>query len=428
MAKALTMRSVEAAKAAGSRLEVPDSGLPGLYLVVQASGKKSWALRYRWLGRPAKLTLGAYPVTGLASARHKAREALQQLEDGLDPRAVRTAPAPETGPLSPTIDAAIGLFIERHAKVRNRAWVEVERVLKREYGRAWAGRRIDDIARRDVIELIDGIVDRGAPIMANRTLAHGRKWFAWLVSRDLLAASPFEGVAAPGPESRRDRVLSDRELAALWHACDDAGPPFGPLVQLLILLGQRRDEVGQMRWQELDFDQRLWTISAARAKNGKEHLVPLPDAAVHILERCPRIEPAAGASGSGFVFSTTGRNAFSGYSRAKHAVDRRMTAMLADEGATDGVLPHWQLHDLRRTMATGMQRLGIRLEVVEAILNHTSGSRAGVVGIYQRHDWAAEKRDALEAWAERVRKLKQTKFQDNRFTELDETGQENEKN
>jgi integrase len=159
------------------------------------------------------------------------------------------------------------------------------------------------------------------------------------------------------------------------------------------LTGARRDEVADLEWREVDLDRAVWTLPAERAKNGREHSIPLCDKAIEILRSLPRIER------SKFVFTTSGQNPVSGFDYWKKALDRTM-AKLAEEGASP--IPGWVLHDLRRTVATNLQRLGVRLEVTEAVLNHIAGSRAGIVGIYQRHDYAAEKRQALDAWARRL--------------------------
>ncbi|SDF06113.1 tyrosine-type recombinase/integrase [Rhodospira trueperi] len=407
MGQVLTDRFVKAKKPGAARLEIPDAGVQGLYFVVQPTGGKSWALRYRWQGSPVKYRLGDYPVIGLAEARDKSRDALRLLDAGTDPREVKRTQAVPEAPPDDTIRDIITEFIARHAKVRNRSWQEVERVLRREVEPAWGHRRIGEIERKDVIRLIDSVVDRGAPVMANRVLAHTRKLFNWAVSRDLVATSVCAGVAAPAQETKRDRVLSEAGLRALWTACDDVGEPFGSIVRLLILTGQRRDEVAGMRWTEVDTDAALWTIPGERAKNGVRHPVPLGETALSILASRPRVM-AADESGGGtarHVFTTTGASPFSGFSKAKARLDAAMERRLAEEtgeATGDGPMAPWRLHDIRRTVATGLQRLGVRLEVTEAILDHVSGSRAGVIGIYQRHDWANEKRAALEAWERHV--------------------------
>jgi integrase len=203
----------------------------------------------------------------------------------------------------------------------------------------------------------------------------------------------MEGLAGPPAASARDRVLSDEELAALWQATGSIGHPFGPLFRLLILTGQRREEVAGMDWSELDRETASWLIRSYRTKNRKAQLVPLSGVAVEIVDKLaddqewPR---------SGYLFSTTGKTPVSGFSKAKRRLDELMAELL------DERFSPWRAHDVRRTVATGLQRLGIRFEVTEAILNHVSGSRSGVAGVYQRYDWAFEKRGALDAWAAHV--------------------------
>jgi len=252
--------------------------------------------------------------------------------------------------------------------------------------------------------MLDEIVDRGAPIRANRVFAQLRKMARWAISRGIVDRSPCEGLTAPSPETKRDRVLSDDEIRLLWRAFEVAGWPFGPIGQLLVLTGARRDEVAGMTWGELDLTGRVWSLPAARTKNKRDHQIPLSEAAVRLIEGLPRIGDARG-----FVFTVTGKTPVSGFSRFKESVDRTIIETLredAEERSDDPqqVRPpeHWIIHDLRRTVATNLQKLGVRLEITEAVLNHVSGSRAGIVGVYQRHEYSAEKRAALDAWARRL--------------------------
>ena len=263
----------------------------------------------------------------------------------------------------------------------------------------WSNRRIQDITRRDILELLDGIVDQGNGTQANRTLSALRKMFNWCLERDIVTASPCAAVKPPAPEVSRDRVLNDDELRWLWRACEAYGFPFGPLVKLLLLTGQRRQEVGAMVSGEVDRDARLWTIPAARAKNGIAHDVPLSAQAIEVLDALPKI-----AGDAGYLFTTNGRAAVSGWSKAKERIDAEMLRAAREEALErgddpEGVdLPAWTFHDLRRTTASGMARLGINLPVIEKVLNHVSGSFGGIVGVYQRHSFADEKRRALDAW------------------------------
>lgn len=392
------------------RLEIPDAGKPGLYLVIQPTGKKSWAVRYRLRGRPRKVTLEGFP--SLATAHKLAQAELDKVAEGRDPasekRASKQAEIRKAANIDDLFSNVARLFIERYAKPKNRSWKETARLLglkpEPETGKLltvkngiverWGKRRVQDIGKRDVLDLLDGIVDRGAGILANRTLAALRKMFNWAVERDILAASPCKAVAAPAPIVSRDRILSDEEVKLFWHACDQIGFPFGPLGKLLLLTGQRLREVGGMTECELDPDQHQWTIPRERAKNDEKHVVPLSKAAEEVIAGLRRIHGA-----KRYVFTTTGETSVSGYSRAKEQIDRLMKA----EG--EGGIAPWTFHDLRRTVASGMARLGIALPTIEKILNHRSGSFAGIVGVYQRHDFADEKRRALEGWAGFLLKL-----------------------
>ena len=393
--KALTVRTIEAMKAGPARAEIPDGLTPGLYLVCQPTGAKSWAVRYRAGSRPRKHTLGRYPALDLASARELARRTLVAVASGRDPAAekieARRAAADLAGPLRDQFDAAASLFIERYAKAntKEQTWRESERLIATHVLPLWRTRRVQDIARRDVVELMDAIVDRGAPVSANRTLAVVRRLFGWLVERGVLVANPCTDVKAPTAEKSRDRVLSDDELREFLRACDQLSEPFGGLIKLLALTAQRRDEVGQMTWREVDLEKRMWTIPKERAKNGIAHDVPLSDAAVRVLSGVRRI-----AGSRQLIFTTTGETPVSGFSKVKKRLDAALPSA-----------PPWVLHDLRRTAASGMARIGTQLPVIEKVLNHTSGSFGGVAGIYQRHHFADEKRTALDAWAAHIEAL-----------------------
>jgi integrase len=405
MAKALTAASVERFKPnPKQRREIPDGLLTGLYLIVQPSGAKSWAVRYRHGGKPRKHTLGGYPALELADAREEARKALRQVQKGDDPAQEKRRAAESDD----TFGGLARKFIERHQKPKNRSWKETARLLglvpdKTRPGTAddpktfiavkgglvarWGYRKLGDIRRADIIAVLDDIVDRGAPIAANRTLAALRTLFNWSIPRTKIETSPCVGVKPPAAETERDRVLTDDELKALWKAAGELGWPFGDIVRLLILTGQRRDEVGEMEWSELALEQRLWTLPRGRVKNDNGHEVPLSAPAIEVIEKLPRVK------GCPFVFSTTGETPVSGWGKGKDRLDEAA-------GFDD-----WRLHDLRRTVASGMARLGIALPVIEKVLNHSSGSFRGIVGVYQRHSFADEKRTALEAWGRFVEQL-----------------------
>ena len=412
MATVLTAKAVENAKPnPEKRIERPDAALPGLYLVIQPSGGRSWALRYRKDGKPAKLTIG--PVLDrrddaapdvvalgeahtLTEARTAARAALQALGEGKDPARERAKQASEKAdPVRDQISTLGASFIERYCKPRNRAWAEVERQFKAEINPKWGNRLVHEIDKRDVLDLLDGIVDRGSPVTANRVLATLSRFFGWLVERDVLKASPCIGVKKPTAEQSRDRILTDDELKLFWEAAVSFEYPFGPMWRLLLLTGQRREEVAGMTRKELalDDDKPLWTIPASRTKNGIAHAVALSPAALEIIKSLPKIGKA------GFCFTTTGETHVTGFSRSKARLDAAMVDIMHEDDPESVRFQKWTLHDLRRTMASGMARLGINLPVIEKVLNHTSGSFGGIVSVYQHHDFADEKRRALDAWA-----------------------------
>jgi integrase len=376
LAKALTARRVETEQSGDARREIPDGLLPGLYLVVHVGGAKGWAVRYRHHGRTRKLTLGRWPAIDLATARKLGTKALRSAAEGRDPATEKAKAKADT------VAAVAADFVRLHCLRKNRpSTAEGTKLALDVFVLSRFGNRLlKDITRRDVLALLDGIVDRGTPVMANRVLAAFRKMCNWAVDRDIVEVSPCAGVKRPSPETSRDRVLSDDELGRIWHAADRLGGPFGNLVKLLALTGQRRDEVAAMEWAELDLPAALWVLPAKRVKNNQPHQVALSSPALAVLEGIPRI-------GDRFVLTTNGTAPSSGYSKGKRALDALLPGM-----------PRWTLHDLRRTMASTGAKLGIALPVIERILNHISGSFGGVAGVYQRHAFLDEQRAALERW------------------------------
>jgi integrase len=398
MSAPLTARSVENTKPHPSRrLELPDGALPGFYLVVQPSGAKSWAVRYRVNNRPKKFTLGPYPRLTLGDAREQARTALRLASEGRDPSALRTAAEREAETATKLrFGAVVAEFIERYAKPRNRTWPETERLLTKVDLAPWQERDLRAITRHEILAVLDRMVERGAPIQANRLVAALRRFFGWAVERGLLDASPMASLKPPSAEAHRDRVLSDDELRALWVAADEIGYPFGRAVQLMILTGQRRSEVLEAEWREVDLEQGLWSIPRERAKNGSGHVVPLAPAAVELMRSLPRV-----GTSPRHLFTTNGTTPFSGVSKAME----RLSALADKHISGDGGHTPWRLHDLRRTFATGCARLGVPLHVVEKSLNHTSGTFGGIVAVYQRHDFLEERRQAMETWGRFIGRL-----------------------
>jgi integrase len=389
------------------RQEVADAVAPGLYLVVQPSGAKSWALRYRHHGTPRKLTLGSYPAVDVATSRELAREALKTVALGRDPAGEKKeARAAERDGSADRdlVRSRVADFIERRVKAKNkpRTAEETERLFRLHVLPEWGEHKVQSITRKDVSALLDGVADGGAPVAANRVLAALSTFFNWLVDRGDLDASPCTRMAKPTAETSRERVLTDDELRLAWLAAEVMGYPMGTFVQVVMLTAQRRDEVAKMTRAEINRAGDLWTLPAARSKNKLPHEIPLSTAAQAILASAPRI-----ASKSGFVFTTTGETAISGYANAKERLDREMLALArrgAEEQGNDPgkvKLAPWRLQqDVRRTASTIMHdRLGVAPHIVEAVLNHVSGHKAGVAGTYNRALYRDEKRAALEAWS-----------------------------
>lgn len=394
----LTAPSVDKMQPTDRRQEIPDSLCTGLYLVVQPTGKKAWQVRYRTSGTHRRMTLGAYPVLSLADARQRARDALAAAAEGRDPaEEVRAAKAPKPEDDRDKVRTLFNTYAKRHL-----ANLKSGDVVKRELDRfmvsAWGDRNIQDIAKRDVIDLLDEIADSGRVVTANRIRAYVNKFFGWCVERDVIAQSPAMGVKPAAKEASRDRILNDDEVRWLWAACEAEGFPWGPLGKFLLLTGQRLNEAAQMTDQEVRGD--LWHLAADRTKNGRAHDVPLSDAAREVLKTMDRVKGSAG-----YIFTTTGRSPVSGFFKARATLAEAMEQIAAKERGEPVDIPRWTFHDLRRTAATGMARLGIPVRVTEAVLNHVSGTGGGIVAVYQRHDYADEKRAALEAWARYVLQL-----------------------
>jgi integrase len=390
MRKVLTPRFVESVRPKTVRTEYPDAACPGLYLVLQPSGTRSWAHRFRHNGVNGKRTLGRAGAGGLSLAAARAAVANHRHRLERDPVAPVTPVTPFSGGGEDKVETAIASFLERYAyaKTRRSTATKAEQILNREVLSRWRGRKLNEIRRADVIDLVEDIAASGRGYLANRTLAQLSKLFNWLVARDVLAISPVTGVERPFQEKARTRVLEDAELRALWNACQDDGP-FGDAVRALTCAGARRDEVGRMRWSELDETTRTWKLPGERSKNGREHVIPLSTQAWDLIWARPRF------AGCPYVFTADGKTAINGWHKAKLRIS-----------AKAGIAPKsWRVHDLRRTCASGMQRLGTPVAVIEKALNHVSGVFRGITGVYQQHDYADEVRIALQKWSDHVERV-----------------------
>jgi len=373
-------------------IEISDSVVPGLRVRLGVSGGRTFIVRKRISGRVKTITLGRYsPRFTLADARKKARTLLSDIEAGGDPSAAVTARKREaTGKTVRTMWPDYKV-----AKADRRSIKEIERIFNRHILPHFGDRIADTITRAEITRFIDEIA-RSSPVMGRNVLAHLSSFYGWALPRlDRLPGNPCRDAGRPPAPKSRDRVLSDIELGILWNVLDSEPAPFGPAIKLLILTGQRRSEVFDADRSEFDLKSKLWTIPRERAKNGVAHLVPLSKEAMTIIESLT----ARDDSDKLFPARGNGANGPSGFSKTVARVREAL------EKNAERSIPRWTLHDLRRTLATGLQRLGVRLEVTEAVLNHTSGSRAGIVGVYQRHDYFHEKREALNAWGREATRL-----------------------
>ncbi|MBY4589457.1 tyrosine-type recombinase/integrase [Rhizobium redzepovicii] len=411
MAKILTVRAIEAIKKPNVRQEIPDGGLPGLYLIVQQSGLMSWAIRYRFEGKPKKFTIGPVPLYPLAKAREVAAKLLRDVTEGRDPAAAK---ASQRALKLDIVDDAIDEFLKRYVEKKNRPSTikERTRLFKKDFRPKFGKRTMKSLTRQEISTHLDSVADR-APIVANRLLSLLSKFFNWAVQKDLIDSSPMEKkIDKPSEETTRDRILTDEEVRLVWLASAKLGYPFGPMVRLLLLTAQRRSEVSGATWPEIYLkgnDQR-WVIPPERAKNRKEHFVALTAESIREIEALPKIRPAKDEEAT-FLFTTTGVTKVSGYGRAKKNLDAEMVKLAKEEAQGRGQsadkleFEPWTFHDLRRTAASGMARLGVPVHVVEAVINHRSGTIKGVAAVYNRYDYADEKRAALTAWSTLVAQI-----------------------
>ena len=380
-AKRLTDLTIERTRPPQTgRLELWDAMEPGVGVRV-GRRDKTFILKMRFAGAQQWLTLGKYPGMSIAEAREKARECKLLAQQGTDPRRHEqlAAKARERERIN-TVAHVVEEYIQRHAMPNQRSWRDTRRRLKRDLVQLYGDRPIMEIDRADIIRMLDQVRDRGVGIGANRLLAHTKRFFGWCVERGLIEASPADNVRKPVKEVSRDRVLTDDELLAVWDAAEGLGYPYGHATQLLVLLGQRRDEVSRMRWDHLNLKARTWTLPAEENKGNRVHVVPLPDTAVEILQDLPRHES--------FVFwALRPDTAINGWGKIK----RRL-----DEGSE---VQDWRIHDIRRSVASGLARMAFEPHIVERVLNHATTAAGPLARVYQRYDFEKEKRLALEAWA-----------------------------
>lgn len=425
----LTEKRLEAlAVKSGTRAEIADDIVRELRIRVGKSGKKSWSMLYRVVqpdgkrGEMKRLSLGAYPKVSLAEARTKARAALEQADDGIDPAAVKVEEVEQRQ--TRAFEAVLDRFVELYAKpnTKDGRWAKTQEELAKKQAEAgagaddppeetakprkigrcpaerlladhvapkWRGRLIETITRAEAHEMLDEVIEESGASIAREVRKHLTRMFNWAADRGLIAANPLAGMQRPelGYVSR-ERVLTVEELRQIWKAAGDAAYPFGDMVRLLILTGQRRSEIAGLERGWIHAEQRAVEIPAASYKTKRPHVFPLSAPAWALVEALPKW------NGGDFMFTTrAGERPFSGFSKAKARLDAKI-ANNAKKAELEPMEP-WTLHDIRRSVATHMARLGVAQEHIERVLGHVV---AGVAGTYNRYSYLDEKRAALETW------------------------------
>lgn len=379
-----------------------DTELKGFGLRVTPRAVKSYVIQYRVDGGPARrTTIGIHgsPWTP-ASARDYAEDFLFKVKQGIDPVAEKREAKKQAELLA--FDGYADRFVRLYRKVNWRdSWKDGESVLnaaKPHFGT----KAITAIKRKDVTDWLDGYADRpGAKKLAHSVL---RKFFNWAVDEGDLEVSPIAGMKAPKAVPARKRVLNREELICAWLAAAELAEVWTAYFRVLMLTLQRREEVAGVDWNEIELDAAMWELPDDRAKNDEAHRVPLSGLAVAELKRL-------GPTPKGLVFTTTGETPVSGFSKVKKSLDAKMLEIMRERAEKRGEKPEkvelmpWRIHDLRRTGATNMQALGVPVEVTEAVLNHISGTRAGIAGVYNRYRYDPEKRKALDTWAAHLQNL-----------------------
>jgi len=402
----ITKETVDALRPAAKDQFLWDRKTSGFGLKVTPAGGKVYLLQYRLGGRGSKTkryTIGKHGTWTPAGAEAEARRLLGLVDRGVDPAEAKAEQRRVVNDLA--FRSYADLFLREYvARKWKASFNDAASILRLHVTPVLKGKPLPSIRRADITAVLDALPTKQTALR-RKVYAVVRRMFGWAVGRGDIPRSPLEGFEAPPAPDARDRTLSDDELRLAWMAAGTLNYPFASLYRLLITTGQRREEVSGLDWRELNRAATEWTLPGARSKNGKASIVPLSPLVIAELdviaegEKWPK---------GGLVLTTTGETAVSGYSRGKTRLDAAMIKQARKEAESVGENPDhveimpWRVHDLRRTLATGLQRLGVRFEVTEAVLNHVSGSKAGVAGVYQRHDWKQEKRHALDAWARHV--------------------------
>ena len=358
----------------------PDDDVPGLGLRIREGGSRLWTFRYKIGQQFRRITIGSADAIPLLQARKLAADMHVAVRAGRDPAGERAEGKVRA---AETMGAALALYLSfQQSRLRPGSYDEVARHLSK-HCRQLHGLQLTKIDRRAVAARMAAIAAEGGNVAANRTRASLSAFFAWCIQEGLIDLNPVTGTGKR-PERARDRVLSLDELRAIWNALDP-DDDYGRIIRLLILTGQRANEIGALRWSEIGDGEIV--LPPARTKNSRRHVVPLSPPARAILDSRPRGE---------FVFGRDINRPFSGWSKPKERLDQRIKDSLGE------ALSHWVVHDLRRSVATHMAEIGVQPHVIEAVLNHVSGHKAGVAGIYNRATYEREKAAALSLWGEHL--------------------------
>jgi integrase len=360
-----------------------DGELAGYGYRLRRSGDKvrgTFIAQYRHAGATRRFLIGSADLISAAQAREQAKKVLAKVQLGVDPQQEKEDSRRKAVPHS--LGAVVEDYLAlRKSELRPNTFDGVKRYLTGPYFRPLHSIDISTVARRDVATALNFIVRSHGKVAAARARATLSAFYTWAMQQGRVEANPVVGTASPEEPPPRDRVLDDRELAAVWCACAD--DEFGKIVRLLILTGCRRQEIGGMLWSEIDFDKGTWTLPAARAKNGRGHTLPLLDTVLGIIRSVPR------QLGRDHLFGTLSRHGFTSW-------------YLFDELAERAGFSNWTVHDIRRSVATGMADIRIAPHVIEAVLNHQSGHKAGIAGIYNRSSYAREVQAALAQWESHI--------------------------
>ncbi len=359
----------------GTEVHYGDATCSGLSLKHTQKDVKSFSFTFRLGAKTGRVTIGRYPDISIRGAREKADEMRRAVANGVDPRRQKQEHQEQA---KLTVEAMAGQFIEQYAKPKNKSWKQAESNLRLYLVPTLGSHPITDVRRRDIHDILDGLIKAGKGTAANRALAHMRKFFGWLVERDFLENSPADRIRKPFDERSRDRELTDDEIRLIWHASEALSGPYRAWLRLSLLCGQREVETACMRRSQIRDG--TWHLASADTKNKSIHLIPLSRQALNIVEEL--------LAQDGEYLLTSGRigdQPINGFSRAKVQINRL-------SGVTD-----WKFHDLRAATATNLGKLGYDRALIMKVLNHKD---SGVTARYDRYSYLDEKREALQKWAD----------------------------